>query len=220
MLVLILFGAPGSGKGTQANIILQNYPNSIYISTGDILRENIRNNTDLGKLAENYISKGLLVPDEIINSMIQAKFQEINNNNNSKNNKLLILDGYPRSIDQLNFLLNLISIKSIKSVYLKLNLEQVIKRIVYRRICLKCNKIYHLIYNKPKNNEICDICNTKLYQRTDDKEEVVISRYNVYINSTLPILQEFKKNNISILEIDADQEIEKISGIILNYIKN
>ncbi|MCX7871153.1 MAG: nucleoside monophosphate kinase [bacterium] len=220
MLVLILFGPPGSGKGTQANTILQNYPNSIYISTGDILRENIKKNTELGKLAENYISKGLLVPDEVINSMIQNKFQEINNSNHSKNNKLLILDGYPRSINQLKFLLNLVPINCIKSVYLKLNLEEVIKRIVYRRICLKCNRIYHLIYNKPKNNETCDICNEKLHQRSDDKEEIVINRYNVYMNSTLPILQEFKENNISFLEIDANQEVEKISQTILNYLKS
>lgn len=215
MITLILFGAPGSGKGTQANIILQNYPNSIYISTGDILRENIKNNTDLGKLAESYISKGLLVPDEVINSMIQTKI-----NDSIQNNKLLILDGYPRSINQLKFLINLVPTQSIKPIYLKLELEQVIERIVYRRICLKCNRIYHLIYNKPKNDEICDICNIKLHQRSDDKEEVVTNRYNIYMNSTLPILQEFRKNNIDVLEIDANQKVEKITENILNYLKN
>ncbi|MGB9637834.1 MAG: adenylate kinase family protein [bacterium] len=216
MQILILFGPPGSGKGTQVNKIIQYYPNSISISTGDILRENIKNNTELGKLANNYICKGLLVPDEIINSMIENKFNQIQNNNI----KFIILDGYPRSINQLYFLLKLIPKDVIKTIYLKIDLQEVIKRITYRRICPNCNKIYHLIYNKPKNNETCDNCNTKLIQREDDKEEVVVNRFNVYNSQTLPIINEIIKNNMKLLEINANQDIETIFNIIIKYLEN
>ena len=217
MVVLILFGAPGSGKGTQANKIIQYFPNSIYISTGDILRENIKNNTELGKIANNYISQGLLVPDEIINSMIEDKIISL-----KKDNKIdfLILDGYPRSLNQLEFLLNLLPSNIIKTIYLKINLDDLIKRISYRRICYKCNKIYHLIYNKPQNNELCDNCNEKLIQREDDKEEIVKKRYNVYTEKTLPIISKIKEKSISLIEINANDNIDSIFNIILNYIKS
>jgi len=215
MEVLILFGAPGSGKGTQANKILELYPSSVYISTGDILRENIKQNTDLGKLAQNYISQGLLVPDELINSMIENKIKNLSNNID-----FLILDGYPRSTNQLEFLLNLIPYQSTKVIYLKIDLKDVINRIVYRRICPKCNKIYHLIYNKPQINETCDNCNTKLIQREDDKEEIITNRYKVYLNQTLPIINKIKQMNIKFIEIPADKDINEIFNNINEFIKN
>ncbi len=215
MKVLILFGPPGSGKGTQANKILEKYPSCIYISTGDILRENIKQNTTLGKLAQNYISQGLLVPDEIINSMIENKIKNINNNID-----FLILDGYPRSTNQLEFLLNLIPYQDIKVIYLKIDLKDVINRIVYRRVCPKCNKIYHLLYNKPQSNETCDNCNTKLIQREDDREEIVTNRYKVYLNQTLPILDKIKQMNIKFIEIPADKDINQIFNNINEFIKN
>lgn len=208
MKIFLFFGPPGSGKGTQASLLQQKFSNIAYLSTGDLIRKNIQEKTEIGKIALNYINQGLLVPSEIINEMVKEEVKNFRD--------VIILDGYPRTVDQLHFLINNIA-NPYLTIFFDLSLEKVIERISLRRICPNCNSIYHLIYNKPKQDEICDKCNNKLVQRDDDKEEVVKKRYEIYINETLPILEELKKLNFEVIKVDASLKIEEIFQNILHY---
>ncbi|MFN3478367.1 MAG: adenylate kinase family protein [bacterium] len=215
MKIILFFGPPGSGKGTQANILLQNFSNLVYIATGDLIRKNINQQTEIGKIAEKYINQGLLVPSEIINQMVKEEISKLKSSVTTI--KGIILDGYPRTIDQLQFIIRNFSEPCI-TFFFDLSLEKVIERISYRRICPNCNSIYHMIYNKPQKDEICDKCNTNLIQRKDDKEEVIKKRYKIYLEETLPIIEKMRELELNILKIDASQEINKINQIITEAI--
>lgn len=211
MNIILFFGPPGSGKGTQANILFQKFANLAYLSTGDIIRKNVSEKTEIGKIAENYINQGLLVPSEIINQMVKNEIS------NLESKDLIILDGYPRTIDQLHFMMENISKPQI-TFFFELPIEKVIERISYRRTCPTCNSVYHMIYNKPKKDEICDKCNTKLIQRKDDKEEIIKKRYEVYLKETLPIIEKMEELGFKVLKVDASQEIGKINQIVTEVI--
>ncbi|MBX0310543.1 MAG: adenylate kinase [Sulfurihydrogenibium sp.] len=208
--IIIFLGPPGAGKGTQAQL-LKERNGFIQISTGDLLREAVKNQTELGKLAKKYMDEGKLVPDDLIISLIKEKLQEYANKN-------IIFDGFPRTIPQAESLDNLLFQlnKNIDAVILfKIEDEEVVKRLAGRRVCPSCGAVYHMVYNPPKIDEICDKCGTKLIQRDDDKEEVIRKRLEVYHQQTKPLIEYYKSK---IVEIDATDNPENIYNKIVSMI--
>jgi adenylate kinase len=206
--VFILIGPPGSGKGTQAKKISE-FLNYSFISTGDILREEVKKNTKLGNMAKKYMEKGELVPDDLMLKIIKK---------NLKKKKGVVLDGFPRNVEQAKGLDEILKIKSLKIdnvFYLKVKEEEIIKRLSSRRICPECQSIYNLITNKPKNDEVCDICNVKLIQRDDDKEEVIRKRLEVYKEKIRELLNYYKDK---ILEIDGEGNPDEVFERIKKYL--
>jgi adenylate kinase len=208
--IIIFLGPPGAGKGTQSQL-LKERNGFIQISTGDLLREAVKNQTELGKLAKQYMDEGKLVPDDLIISLIKEKLQEYADKN-------IIFDGFPRTIPQAESLDNLLSQldKNIGAVILfKIEDEEVVKRLAGRRVCPSCGAVYHMVYNPPKIDEICDKCGARLIQRDDDKEEVIRKRLEVYHQQTKPLIEYYKSK---IVEIDATDNPENIYNKIVSMI--
>ena len=206
--VFILIGPPGSGKGTQAKKISE-FLNYSFISTGDILREEVKKKTKLGNIVKEYMEKGALVRDDLMLKIIKK---------NLKKKKGIVLDGFPRTINQAKGLDEILKNKSLKIdkvFYLKVKDEEIIKRLSSRRICPKCQSVYNLITKKPKNDEVCDICNLKLIQRDDDKEEVIRKRLEVYNEETKELLNYYKDK---ILEINGEGNPEEVFEKIRKYL--
>jgi adenylate kinase len=194
---IIFLGSPGVGKGTIADMLKDKY-NLKKISTGDLLRENISNNTDLGIKAKEYIDKGELVPDEIVIGILEKAIQDLDS---------FILDGFPRTINQAKALEKITSIDRAVNFFAKD--ETIIDRLSGRRICLKCNAIYHIRNIPPKQDNVCDVCNTELTQREDDKEEAIKNRLEQYKQQTKP-LEDFYKDKNLLVEVDTDKPLEEI----------
>jgi adenylate kinase len=208
---LLFFGPPGAGKGTQAKKIAEEFKIE-HISTGDILREAVNKGSELGKKVKAIIDNGELVPDEIMNELVKDKIRELDS---------FILDGYPRTIEQAKSLdktlkeLN----KQIDAVILiDVPEEEIVKRISSRRICPNCGKVYNLITLKPKNDEICDNCGTKIIQRNDDKEEIVRDRYKIYQRNTYPVIEFYRKNN-TIITINGAKDVEEVTKELFNMLR-
>jgi len=209
---IVLFGPPGAGKGTQAYNLVKEFK-MIKVSTGDLLREEVKKRTTLGKNIESIIDKGLLVSDQMINDLIE----KILSNNNYTNR--VIFDGYPRTIDQaknLDYLLKKNNQKISCVLSLKVDKEVVIKRILGRQICSKCGHIFNKFSNpSKKNNHKCDL--KYLNTRSDDNENTIRHRFETYTKETLPILDYYRSQNLlhqidGMLEID--KILEEIRGII------
>lgn len=209
---VVLLGPPGAGKGTQAAGISQEF-GIPHISTGDIFRKNIKEGTELGIKAQEYINKGLLVPDELVVEIVKDRLTE----DDCKNG--FLLDGFPRTTvqaDSLDIELNKMRIELDKVVNINVDKESLIQRAVGRRICKDCGDTYHTIFNPPKKEGICDKCNGELYQRKDDTEETVTRRIEVYLEQTKPLIDYYKNKDI-LANIDGEQLIEKVGkDIILN----
>lgn len=189
---LIILGAPGAGKGTQASRIAEKY--SIpHISTGDIFRANIKNGTELGKEAKSYMDKGELVPDELTVRILLDRVA----NDDCKNG--YVLDGFPRTIPQAKVLDEELS-KTGDSIDFAIDVdvpdENIIKRMSGRRACLTCGATYHIVHVPPKKDGICDKCGSELVLRDDDKEETVKNRLGVYHQQTQPLIDFYKEKNI------------------------
>ena len=203
---IILLGAPGSGKGTLANNIKNKYGYA-HVSTGDILRENIKNQTALGLIAKPLLEQGKFVPDEIMIELIDQKLGELGNN--------YILDGYPRTIAQAETLAKRTDID--KVVFLSLPFEVILKRLTKRRQCTNpnCRAIYNL---ESYQNDTCARCGSVLYQRDDDKEEVITKRFVVYENETAPLIQFYSQKNL-LTTIDTsgspEQSFEQFNRLIM-----
>ena len=190
-MVIIMLGAPGTGKGTIAGILKERL-GIPQVSTGDIFRKHIQEKTELGKLAESYISKGELVPDDVTIGLVENRLEEDDVQTG------IILDGFPRTVKQAEELDKLLDKKG-KKVDLVINLttpeEEIIERIVNRRICSNqdCKTVYNLVLNPPKQEGICDKFGSKLIQRKDDNEETVKARFNSYIEQTSPLVEYYEK---------------------------
>ncbi len=210
---IILLGPPGAGKGTQAKKIAEKYKVP-HISTGDILRENISNNTSLGIKVKSYMSRGELVPDELLITIIKDRLSRQDCENG------FLLDGYPRTIPQADAL-SMILTESNKKIDVVLNIdvddEELIKRLSGRRMC-KCGASYHMMFNPPEVNEICNLCKGKLYQRDDDKEVAIKNRLIVYKKQTEPLI-EYYDNKRLIKTIDGGKEIPEIFEDIMKVLK-
>ncbi|MDI6840069.1 MAG: adenylate kinase [bacterium] len=194
---LIFLGPPGSGKGTQAERIAKIF-NLQFISIGDILREEIKLETLLGKRVKPYIENGALVPDKLILEIMRKRIS---------NNQGFVLDGFPRTIKQAMGLDEITKVD--KVVYFKCNSDTIVKRLSNRRICPQCAKVYNLITNPPTDDEICDNCKTKLKQREDDKEHTIRKRIKIYKSETLPLLNFYKKKSI-LEEVDASSGVDEV----------
>lgn len=198
-MIIIMLGAPGTGKGTVAGL-LQEKLGIKQVSTGDIFRKNIKEGTELGILAEKYISEGKLVPDDITIKVVKDRLNEPDVENG------IILDGFPRTVRQAEELDKILKEKE-KKVDKVINLttpdEEIIERIVNRRVCSnqECKAVYNLILNPPKQEGICDKCGSELIKRKDDTEETVKSRLETYFKQTSPLVEYYEKQGVILTEL-------------------
>src|SRR3989344_3348444 len=207
---LVIFGPPGVGKGTLASMLSKRY-NIPHISTGDIFRAEIKSgNSELIQ----YVEKGLLVPDMVVNKVVEKALKQENCRNG------FILDGYPRTIDQAEFLQNVIW-KLKKKVDIVLNLvapeDEIIKRMTARRNCGKCGALYNIITMKPKKKDICDKCGSKLAIRKDDEPETVRKRIQVYQEETSPVIEYYRKRKM-LADVDATKRPREVYSSALKVL--
>lgn len=208
---IILFGAPGAGKGTQSSLLINNL-GMIQISTGDLLRAEIGKKSDLGLQAKQYMDKGQLVPDSVILGMVQKVIESAN--------KPFILDGFPRSVAQAEALQLILSDlkKSIgKAIFLEVPSSILVGRLCGRRVCRSCGEVFH-VDSKPSTKEgVCDRCGGELYQRSDDNEVVISERLNAYNQHTMP-LKEYYKQAGKLEVVDGNRDTEKVFNDIRRLI--
>lgn len=210
---IVLLGAPGSGKGTLASR-LEERLHIPHIATGDIFRFNLKNNTELGKLAKVYIDKGELVPDDITCNMVRDRFEQADAKEG------FILDGFPRTIPQATELDKMLKEmgKKIDYVFLvQADDERIIKRMGGRRVCKNCGEVYHIETLKSKVEGICDKCGSQLVQRDDDRESVVKDRLKVYHEQTAPLIDYYKNQNL-VHEVDGFATVEEVTNSALSII--
>ncbi len=210
---IIMLGAPGAGKGTQAKMIAEKC--SIpHISTGDIFRANIKNGTELGSKAKAYMDKGLLVPDELVCDLVVDRIQQ------DDCAAGYILDGFPRTIPQAEALeaaLNAIGQKVDFALDIEVPDENIIERMAGRRSCVGCGATYHLVFNPTKQEGVCDVCGDKLILRDDDKPETVQNRLSVYHEQTKPLIDFYAQRDV-LKEIDGTQSMSKVFEDILTIL--
>lgn len=210
---IVLLGPPGSGKGTQAEM-LEEKLNLPHISTGDMFRAAIKENTSLGQQVREYLDKGELVPDELTIALVKERLSA------DDAQKGFLLDGFPRTVAQAEALDKLL-LEMGKKLDVVLNLEvaeeKILARLTGRRICKNCGATYHLLFNPPKEDNRCDICGAALYQREDDTEETVKKRLKVYHASTEPLISYYKERKL-LKTIDGNQNIENVFEDILKAV--
>lgn len=202
---IIMLGAPGAGKGTQAKKIAQKY-NIPHISTGDIFRANIKNGTELGNKAKSYMDQGLLVPDELTCDLVVDRINQEDCANG------YVLDGFPRTIPQAEALKNALDKMDAKidfAIDVDVPDENIVTRMSGRRACLACGCTYHIVYNAPAKEDICDVCGAKLVLRDDDKPETVQKRLTVYHDQTQPLIEFYAKEGV-LKQVDGTQDLEKV----------
>ena len=205
-LRIILLGAPGSGKGTQAERIAET-TGMMHVSSGDLFRQAEKDGTELGKLAKSYMEKGLLVPDEVVTKMVMERI--------AGTEKGFILDGFPRTLEQAESLDKGLGTDGIdKAVYIEVSREELLKRLSGRWICRRCQKPYHLISSPPKVAGICDVCGGELYQRSDDTLETAEKRLEVYFQQTAPLVEYYDKKE-KLVKIDGERAIGEVSKDLL-----
>ncbi|MBC1320621.1 adenylate kinase [Listeria welshimeri] len=202
---LVLMGLPGAGKGTQAEQIVEKY-NIPHISTGDMFRAAMKNNTELGKEAKSFMDNGDLVPDEVTNGIVRERLAE----DDAKNG--FLLDGFPRTVEQAAELENILSDLGTELdavINIEVDKDVLMKRLTGRWICRTCGKTYHEIYNPPKVAGKCDLDGGELYQREDDKKETVENRLNVNMKQTKPLL-DFYSEKGKLHSINGEQDINDV----------
>jgi adenylate kinase len=211
---LILVGPPGAGKGTQAVQLAAHYKIP-HISTGDIFRANLKNGTDLGKQAQSFMDRGELVPDSVTNEMVKDRL-----GNNDVSNGFL-LDGFPRNTNQAEELNKILLAKNMPLdavLELKIDHAEIIKRLSGRRTCRGCGASSHVEFEKPKMAGVCDKCQGELYQREDDKEEVISRRLEIYSEQTEPIISFYKSAGL-LKNISALGEVSDITKNAIAILK-
>ena len=211
---LILVGPPGAGKGTQAVALAAHYKIP-HISTGDIFRANLKNGTELGKQAQSYMDRGELVPDSVTNEMVKDRL------GNSDVANGFLLDGFPRNTNQAEVLdAILLENKMPLDAALELAIDnlEIIRRLSGRRTCRNCSATFHKDFEKPNVDGVCDKCNGKLYQREDDKEEVIARRLEIYSQQTAPIISYYKKAGI-LKSISAIGDVSEITQKVISLLK-
>ena len=210
---IIMLGAPGAGKGTQAKKIAAKY-GIPHISTGDIFRANIKNGTELGKKAKTYMDQGALVPDELTCDLVVDRIQQ----DDCKNG--YVLDGFPRTIPQAECLtdaLNKLGEKMDYAINVDVPDENIVNRMGGRRACVGCGATYHVVYNAPKVENVCDTCGENLVLRDDDKPETVQKRLDVYHAQTQPLIDYYEKAGI-LKNVDGTVDMEQVFQSIVDIL--
>ncbi|CAM4482924.1 adenylate kinase [Paenibacillus tarimensis] len=211
---ILFMGPPGAGKGTQAERIVETFEIP-HISTGDAFRLAMKQGTPLGQKAKEYVDQGLLVPDDVTNGIVRERLQQ------SDCDKGFLLDGFPRTLAQAEALDDMLSDmgKQINHVVnLKVDRSLLLARLTGRRICKACGATYHVLFNPPKQEGVCDKCEGELYQRSDDTEEKVGTRLDEYISKTAPLLAYYENKGL-LREVDGEKEIDTVTSEIVSCLK-
>ena len=206
---IVMLGAPGAGKGTQAKMISEKY-GIPHISTGDIFRANIKEGTELGKKAKAYMDEGKLVPDELTCDLVVDRIAQ------DDAQKGYVLDGFPRTIPQAEALTNALNERGEKldfAIDVEVPDENIVNRMGGRRACLKCGATYHVVFAAPKTEGICDVCGEKLVLRDDDKPETVQKRLNVYHEQTQPLIDYYTAQGV-LKTVDGTKDLDEVFGQI------
>lgn len=211
---LLIMGPPGAGKGTQAEVLVKDL-SITHISTGDMFRSAIKEGTEMGKKAKEYMDRGELVPDEVVVGMVKERLAM------SDCAKGFLLDGFPRTLPQAEALdetLKALTIKLDGVINIDVPRERLMARLTGRRICKGCGASYHVLFNPPKDAGKCNSCAGELYQRSDDNEEAVSNRLDVYESQTQPLIDYYVKVNL-LKNINGDQDIKKVLDDVLASLK-
>lgn len=211
---LLIMGPPGAGKGTQAEVLVKEL-NITHISTGDMFRNAIKEGTEMGKKAKEYMDKGALVPDEVVIGMVGERLSQPDTKAG------FLLDGFPRTVEQaraLDATLDSLAIKLDGVVNIVVPLDKLMARLTGRRVCKGCGASYHVIFNPPQSEGKCNSCQGELYQRTDDNEESVGTRLRAYEEKTQPLIDYYKGKGL-LLDINGDQEIKLVLEDIISALK-
>ncbi len=202
---IVLFGPPGAGKGTQAKELTKEY-GIPHISTGDILRANVRDGTELGMKAKEYMDRGELVPDTVLIGLIRNRLNEPDCKDG------YLLDGYPRTIpqaDALDIILREIGKPLDVVINIDVSDDSLVERLSGRRTCPTCGESYHVVFNPPEQQGVCEVCGSQLYQRDDDREEVIRQRLAVYNQKTKPLIDYYAKAGI-LVNIDGSRSVNEV----------
>ena len=201
---VVLLGPPGAGKGTQAKQLSKRH-GLVHVATGDIFRWNVTHETELGRIAQSYMAKGELVPDDVVVRMVVETLEDVEDG--------FILDGFPRTVPQALALeenLEKLERPLTAALYFHIEEEIAVKRISGRRTCSKCGTPYNVEFDPPRMESVCDVCGGELVQRNDDSEETVRRRFEVYEESTRPLLEFYSERGL-LREIDADGEEDEVA---------
>lgn len=213
-IYIVLLGPPGAGKGTQAKIISEKM-GLAHISSGELFRENLRAQTEIGKLAQEYMNRGELVPDEVTIAMVQSRLKKPDCRTGA------LLDGFPRTPAQAEALaetLAKIGERLTAVPYISVPAEVLIDRLGGRWSCRSQGHVYHEKHNPPKTKGVCDIDGSDLYQREDDKAETVEKRIRVYFDQTAPLIKYYRQKNL-LMEVDGTMSIEEVAGEIVSFLE-
>lgn len=213
-MFFVLLGAPGAGKGTQADIIVKEM-GLPHVASGDLFRQALKDATPLGKQAESYMKAGKLVPDEITIKMILERIAQPDCKNGC------VFDGFPRTLEQAKALDAALEKagKSIeKAIYIEVPEAALLDRLTGRYVCRVCQTPYHIRNSPPKNEGVCDKCSGELYQREDDKEETIKERLKVYFAQTMPLLEYYEKRG-KLLRVNGNQPIDEVGKEIVKFLK-
>lgn len=214
-LDIILLGAPGSGKGTQAQHICSEL-NLPHIASGDLFRENLKNETELGKLAKTYMDRGELVPDDVTVAMVRERLSR------PDASKGFVLDGFPRTLPQAEALTAMMAELNRQIdgvVYIKVSDEEIVKRLSGRWICRNCQTPYHTLYNPPKTPGVCDVCGGELYQRDDDNPTTVRARLQTFHNQTESLIDYYRRAGL-LIEVNGEGDVADITRRTLEVVQN
>ncbi len=204
---LVLLGPPGAGKGTLAARLVEEFGFK-HLSTGDILREEVAQGSELGKLAKGYMERGELVPDEVILGMVRERVDG--------EKEGFLFDGFPRTIAQAEGLERILPVNLV--IYLDLPEEEVVRRLSARRVCKKCGANYNLLTQPPKVPGVCDRCGGELYQRPDDREEVIRNRFRVYLERSAPLIGYYERKGI-LVRVDASLSPEEVFARVAEVLR-
>ncbi|AUW95354.1 MAG: adenylate kinase [Sulfobacillus thermosulfidooxidans] len=209
-----MLGSPGAGKGTQA-AILSDYYHIPHISTGDIFRQNLADNTALGQRARDFMNQGVLVPDDVTEAMVADRLSQPDTANG------FILDGFPRNIAQGHALAAMLAERHVPLhgvIYIAVAHDLLVKRLVGRRVCAECGAGYHVEFDPPKVVDVCDRCGGKLIQRADDLPETVETRLKVYQEQTAPLIGFYREQGV-LVEVDGAQSVDAVTRSIVHKLE-